>query len=45
MSIITVEDLCLWYGSSQALKNINIEIEPHSITARSDRPAAANPRF
>ena len=33
MSIITVEDLCLWYGSSQALKNINIEIEPHSITA------------
>ena len=33
MSIITVEDLCLWYGSSQALKNINIEIEPHRITA------------
>ena len=33
MSIITVEDLCLWYGTSQALKNINIEIEPHSITA------------
>ena len=33
MSIITVEDLCLWYGSSQALKNINIEIEPNSITA------------
>ena len=33
MSIITVEDLWLWYGSSQALKNINIEIEPHSITA------------
>ena len=33
MSIITVEDLCLWYGSAQALKNINIEIEPHSITA------------
>ena len=26
MSIITtVEDLCLWYGTSQALKNINIE--------------------
>ena len=33
MSIITVEDLCLWYGTSQALKNINIEIEPNSITA------------
>ena len=33
MSIITVKDLCLWYGSSQALKNINIEIEQSSITA------------
>ena len=33
MSIITVEDLCLWYGNSQALKNINIEIEQSSITA------------
>ena len=33
MSIITVEDLCLWYGSSQALKNINIEIEQSNITA------------
>ncbi len=33
MSIITVEDLCLWYGTSQALKNINIEIEQSSITA------------
>ena len=33
MSIITVNDLCLWYGNSQALKNINIEIEQSSITA------------
>ena len=33
MSIITVNDLCLWYGNSQALKNINIEIEKNSITA------------
>ena len=33
MSIITVEDLCLWYGTSQALKNINIDIEQSSITA------------
>ena len=32
-SIITVNDLCLWYGSNQALKNINIEIEEKSITA------------
>ena len=31
--IMTVKDLCLWYGSHQALKNITIEIEPHSITA------------
>ena len=23
--IITVKDMCLWYGSAQALKNINIE--------------------
>ncbi len=32
-SIMIVKDLCLWYGSMQALKNINIEIEEHSITA------------
>lgn len=33
MSIITVENLNLWYGSSQALKNVNIEIEENTITA------------
>ena len=33
MSIITVKDLCLWYGTTQALKNINIEIPERSITA------------
>ena len=33
MSIITAKDLCLWYGSFQALKNIDIEIPEHSITA------------
>lgn len=32
-NIITVKDLCLWYGNSQALKNINIDIEENSITA------------
>ena len=32
-SIITAKDLCLWYGSSQALKNINIDIQEKSITA------------
>ena len=31
--IITVKDLCLWYGSTQALKNININIQEHAITA------------
>ncbi len=32
-NVITVKDLCLWYGSMQALKNIDIEIEERSITA------------
>ncbi|MGN0575366.1 MAG: phosphate ABC transporter ATP-binding protein PstB, partial [Ruminococcus sp.] len=31
--IITVKDLCLWYGNSQALKNINMDIEENCITA------------
>ena len=30
---ITVKDLCLWYGSAQALKNVNINIPEKSITA------------
>ena len=32
-NIMTVKDLCLWYGNTQALKNINMEIAEHSITA------------
>ena len=32
-NIITVRDLCLWYGKTQALKNINIDIEAKNITA------------
>ena len=32
-NIITVKDLCLWYGQSQALKNINMDIAENSITA------------
>lgn len=32
-SIMTVRDLCLWYGKSQALKNIHMEIPEKSITA------------
>ena len=31
--IITVNDLCLWYGQTQALKNINVAIPEKSITA------------
>ena len=32
-SIITAEDLCLWYGETQALKNIDLKISERSITA------------
>ncbi|MDO5020558.1 MAG: phosphate ABC transporter ATP-binding protein PstB [Lachnospiraceae bacterium] len=32
-NIVTVHDLCLWYGSHQALTDINIEIQEKSITA------------
>lgn len=32
-SVITVKDMCLWYGNHQALKNINMNIEEHRITA------------
>ncbi len=32
-NIITVKDMCLWYGGHQALKNVNIEIPEKSITA------------
>ncbi|MEY8262005.1 phosphate ABC transporter ATP-binding protein PstB [Oscillospiraceae bacterium 50-60] len=30
---ITAKNLCLWYGSAQALKNINIQIPENNITA------------
>ena len=33
MSIISVKNMCLWYGDHQALKNVNIEIPEKSITA------------
>ena len=32
-NIITVKDMCLWYGDHQALKNVNIVIPERSITA------------
>ena len=31
--IMTARDLCLWYGQTQALKNINMDIAENSITA------------
>ena len=31
--ILTVKDLCLWYGNTQALKNIEIGIKENAITA------------
>ena len=31
--IITIKDLCLWYGNTQALKNIEIGIKENAITA------------
>lgn len=33
MNIMKAEDLCQWYGNTQALKNINIKIPEKSITA------------
>lgn len=33
MSIITVKDLDLWYGASQALKKVNMDIEENTVTA------------
>lgn len=32
-SIVSVKDLCLWYGSAQALKSIQMEIPEKSISA------------
>ena len=32
-NIMTAENLCLWYGENQALKNININIPENNITA------------
>ena len=33
MSILSVKELCLWYGSTQALKSISMEIPEKSISA------------
>ena len=33
MNIITTNDLCLWYGKTQALRDINVSVPEGSITA------------
>lgn len=33
MNILTANDLCLWYGSTQALRHVNLDIPEKSITA------------
>ena len=42
-SVITVKDMCLWYGQVQALKNININIEEERWLPSSDHPVVVNP--
>ncbi len=32
-NLITVKDLCLWYGDHQALKDVSIALPKTSITA------------
>ena len=32
-NIISVKDMCLWYGQAQALKDISLDIPEHAITA------------
>ena len=44
-NIITVEDMCLWYGDHQALKNVNIEIPERVLPLLSALPVVVNPPF
>ncbi len=32
-NVMEIKNLCLWYGKTQALKNVSINIEEHAITA------------
>lgn len=41
---IVIEHLNLWYGSFQALKDINLRLPANEITAFIGRPAAASRR-
>jgi ABC-type phosphate transport system ATPase subunit len=40
---ISIEHLNLYYGSFQALKDVNLEVPAQEITALIARPDAANP--
>lgn len=42
--IITVKDLCLWYGNTKALKNVNINIPEKSINRAYRIPPDAESR-
>ena len=44
-SVISVQDLCLWYGEHQALKNVSIEIPEKSITALFGPSGCGNSTF
>lgn len=44
-NMIKTENLNLWYGENQALKNINIEISEKRLLHLSDRQAAVNLPF
>lgn len=45
MNIITTNDLCLWYGKTQALRDINISVPEGSITALIGPSGAVNQPF
>lgn len=43
--VYKVEGLNLWYGEDHALKDVNMEIPEHQVTAIIGRPDAANRRL
>ena len=45
MNIITTNDLCLWYGKTQALRDINISVPEGSITALIGPSGCGNSTF
>jgi ABC-type phosphate transport system ATPase subunit len=43
--VITVKNLCLYYGENQALKNINLDMYQNKVVLSSGLRAAASQRF